>query len=118
MAEERRFKITDFADIPAVPCPCGMSRRAFAESSGGRISFHVVEISTDEADFVASLLVHIEIYYILEGSGFLEVDGEKTAVKPGMSILIKEYCRHRSVGKLKIVNVSLPAFDPEDEWFD
>ena len=116
MAEERRFKITDFADIPAVPCPCGMSRRVFAESSGGRISFHVVEISTDAR--VHYHKNHIEIYYILEGSGFLEVDGEKTAVKPGMSILIKEYCRHRSVGKLKIVNVSLPAFDPEDEWFD
>ena len=103
MAEERRFKITDFADIPAVPCPCGMSRRAFAESTDARMHYHKN---------------HIEIYYILEGSGFLEVDGEKTAVKPGMSLLIKEYCRHRSVGKLKIVNVSLPAFDPEDEWFD
>ncbi len=27
-------------------------------------------------------------------------------------------CRHRAVGKMKIVNVSIHAFDPEDEWFD
>lgn len=116
MEKEMRFSIADFADVPAVPCPCGMSRRAFAGSSGGRISFHIVEISADAR--VHYHKNHIEVYYILEGSGFLEVDGEKTAVCPGMSLLIKEYCRHRAVGKLKIVNVSLPAFDSGDEWFD
>ena len=34
------------------------------------------------------------------------------------SVLIKPGCRHRAVGDLKIVNVPVPAFDPEDEWFD
>jgi len=26
--------------------------------------------------------------------------------------------RHRAVGKMKIVNIPIPAFDPDDEWFD
>ena len=32
--------------------------------------------------------------------------------------LDRESCRHRALGDLKIVNVSLPVFDPRDEWFD
>ena len=39
-------------------------------------------------------------------------------VKPMTSILIKPGCRHRAVGKMKIVNIPVPAFDPRDEWFD
>jgi hypothetical protein len=27
-------------------------------------------------------------------------------------------CRHRAVGKLRIVNICIPPFDPADEWFD
>lgn len=116
MSSEKRFEVTDFDDIKAVPCPCGMSRRAFAEESGRRASFHVVDIKKDSE-------VHyhkkgIEIYYILEGEGFMELDGERIPVHPGSSVLIREYCRHRAVGNLKIINVPIPAFDPEDEWFD
>ena len=34
------------------------------------------------------------------------------------SILIKPGCCHRAVGTLRIINVAIPAFDPDDEWFD
>jgi len=39
-------------------------------------------------------------------------------VKPFTAIFIKPGCRHRAVGKMRIINVSIPAFDPQDEWFD
>ena len=59
-----------------------------------------------------------EIYLVLEGEGYIELDGERVPVKPMSSVLIKPGCRHRAVGDLKIVNVPVPAFDPDDEWFD
>ncbi len=59
-----------------------------------------------------------EIYFILEGDGEMELDGDLIPIKPFTAIFIKPGCRHRAVGKMKIVNVSIPAFDPEDEWFD
>lgn len=59
-----------------------------------------------------------EIYLILEGEGHMELDGELVPVKPMTSILIKPGCRHRAVGKMRLINVPIPAFDPEDEWFD
>ena len=48
----------------------------------------------------------------------MELDGQRVPIKPFTAIFIKPGCRHRAVGKMKIVNVSIPAFDPEDEWFD
>ena len=44
--------------------------------------------------------------------------GERHAVRPGDAILIKPLCRHRAIGRLRVLNVPVPAFDPEDEWFD
>ena len=59
-----------------------------------------------------------EIYTVLEGEGIIELDGEAVPVKPGSSILIRPGCRHRAVGEMVILNVSIPTFDPSDEWFD
>jgi len=30
----------------------------------------------------------------------------------------RKMVRHRAIGKMKIVNIPIPAFDPHDEWFD
>ena len=116
MNEKKRYAIENFADIEAVPCPCGMSKRAFVKSSNGAATFHQVEIKKDAALHYHK--EHIELYLILEGSGFMELDGEKIPVKPGNTVFIDKYCRHRALGEMKIANVSIPSFDPTDEWFD
>ena len=93
-----------------------MSRRAFTDDSDQTASLHVVEISADARTHYHKQMT--EIYYILEGSGQLEFDGTLHDVQPGMSIMIKPGCRHRAIGQMKIINVAIPAFDPDDEWFD
>ncbi len=93
-----------------------MSRRAFTDDPDQVASLHVVEISVDARTHYHKQMT--EIYYILEGSGQMELDGDLHDVQPGMSILIKPGCRHRAVGQMKIINVAIPAFDPNDEWFD
>ena len=59
-----------------------------------------------------------EIYLILDGEGHMEVDGEVVPLRPMTAVLIRPGCRHRAVGKLRLVNVPIPAFNPDDEWFD
>jgi mannose-6-phosphate isomerase-like protein (cupin superfamily) len=63
---------------------------------------------------------HTEIYYILEcGVGAaVELDGRRVAVHPGSAVLIPPGVRHRAVGKMVLLNVVVPPFDPADEWFD
>jgi mannose-6-phosphate isomerase-like protein (cupin superfamily) len=59
-----------------------------------------------------------ELYLILEGEGFMELDGERIAVKPMMAVFIPPGVRHRAVGRMKIINVPVPAFDEGDEYED
>jgi hypothetical protein len=45
-------------------------------------------------------------------------DGERMAVGPGGAVLIPPGVRHRAMGRMTILNVALPPFDPDDEWLD
>ena len=76
----------------------------------GVASLHIVDISADARTHYHKRLT--EIYYILEGEGEMELDGERHPVRPGDAILIKPACRHRAIGKLRVLNVPIPAFDP------
>lgn len=79
-------------------------------------SVHQVEIEADARTHYHKKTT--EIYVILEGTGEMELDGEKVPVRPMTSIMIKPGCRHRAIGRLKILNIAIPKFEPADEWFD
>lgn len=113
---EARFSIANLSEIEPVPCPCGLARRAFLDEPEPVASFHIVDIKADAASHYHKRMT--EIYYVLEGEGFLELDGQRIAVKPGFTAMIKPGCRHRAIGTMKIINIPIPAFDPDDEWFD
>ncbi len=110
------YLIEHLDQIAPVECRCGQARRAFASAENDVATLHVVDIKTDSAVHYHKKMT--EIYYILEGEGFMELDGERIPVRPMSSVLIKPGCRHRAVGRMKIINVPIPAFDPADEWFD
>lgn len=112
----RKYVIEQLDTIESVPCPCGESRRAFVSPDNPVATLHMVDISEDTRVHYHKKLT--EIYLILEGEGHMELDGEIVPVKPMTSILIKPGCRHRAIGKMKIINIPIPAFDPDDEWFD
>ena len=110
------YMIASFDEIDAVECPCGFSRRAFVSTENPIATMHMVDIQVDSKVHYHKKLT--EIYFVLEGQGQMELDGQTIPVKPFTAIFIKPGCRHRAVGKMRIVNVSIPAFDPDDEWFD
>ncbi len=109
------YQIVQLNDIAAVPCPCGFSKRAFAQT-GSAASMHITDIQCDSRTHYHKKLT--EIYLVLEGVGHIELNGTLHPVKPMTAIYISPGCRHRAVGKLKILIVPVPAFDKEDEWFD
>ncbi len=111
-----KYKIVHLNDIEPVSCPCGSARRAFVDSDNQVASLHLVDIKKDAKTHYHKKLT--EIYLVLEGEGHIELDGELHPVKPMSALLIKPGCRHRAIGDLKIVNVPVPTFDPDDEWFD
>ncbi len=114
----RRYHLADFSQIPGVPCPCGTARRAFADVEEFPGTVHVTEISVD-----AKLHYHrrlTETYFFLEcgPDAKMQLDDEVIDVRPGISIVIPPGVRHRAIGRMKVLIVALPKFDPADEWFD
>jgi mannose-6-phosphate isomerase-like protein (cupin superfamily) len=112
----QNFHIAQLDEVPPVPCPCGVSRRAFADPAGNAASVHLVDIHEDARAHYHKKMT--EIYLVLEGEGEIELDGRRYPVRPMTAIYIKPGCRHRALGRLKILNLPVPAFDERDEWFD
>ena len=112
------YEIADFAEIPGTPCPCGTARRAFSDIEDFPATVHVTEISVDAQKHYHKTLT--ETYFFLEcgDDAKMELDDEIIPVHPGMSIMIRPGTRHRGLGKMKVLIMVLPKFDPADEWFD
>ncbi len=110
------YMVAHFDDIDVVRCPCGFAQRAFDSPDNSVATLHIVEITQDSRVHYHKKLP--EIYLVLKGDGHIELDGKLVPVKPLTCVLIKPLCRHRAVGRLQIVNVCIPAFDPQDEYFD
>src|SRR5690349_18836309 len=89
---QKNYSVAQLDEIDAVKCPCGFSRRAFATPDNPVATIHMVDIQTDARTHYHKKLT--EIYLILDGEGYVELDGELIPVKPLTSILIKPGCRH------------------------
>jgi mannose-6-phosphate isomerase-like protein (cupin superfamily) len=63
-----------------------------------------------------------EIYYVVEGSGEMEIDGERRAVGPGDAVLIAPGARHQIRAeqgeRLRFLCCCAPAYRHEDIFFD
>ena len=114
--KKKGYLVARLDQIKPVLCPCGSARRAFSAPESKVASLHLVEISRDSRAHYHRKIT--EIYYVLAGKGHLEVDGDKIPLRPGTAVLLRPGTRHRAVGKLRILNIPVPAFDPRDEHFD
>jgi mannose-6-phosphate isomerase-like protein (cupin superfamily) len=62
-----------------------------------------------------------ELYYLLEGSGEMEVDGERSAVGPGDAILIPPGAWHQITAgdsELRFLCCCSPAYEHADTFFE
>lgn len=110
-----RYRIVYFDDLQGVACPCGTARRAFADAEESPGTVHRTEITTD-----AKLHYHrrlTETYYVLdcEEDAMMELDGRRIPVSKGACILIPPGVAHRAVGRMTVLIVVVPKFDPSDE---
>lgn len=48
----------------------------------------------------------------------MDLDGKRIAVGPSGAGLQPPGVRHRAIGRMAILNVVVPPFDPADERFD
>ena len=108
-------EIVDFDSLPAMACPCGYARRAFLETPDFPGTIHRTEITTDAKTHFHRRLT--ETYYILqcEADAKMELDGQIIPLRPGLCILIRPGVRHRAIGRMTVLIIVFPKFDPSDE---
>lgn len=114
----KRYEVVNFDDVLPATCPCGQTRRAFTGVEDFPATIHRVEISKDAQTHYHKRLT--ETYYVLEcGPGAaIELDGQRVPVRAGSCVMIRPGVRHRAIGTMTILNIVVPKFDAEDEWFD
>ena len=110
------YLLAQLDEIATQRCPCGFTRRAFVAPDNATATLHLLDVQIDAQTHYHKTLT--EIYLVLEGTGQMELDGERVPLKPMTAIMIKPGCRHRAIGKLRVAVIPIPAFDPADEWFD
>jgi mannose-6-phosphate isomerase-like protein (cupin superfamily) len=115
MSSRPPYEIVDFGQLPPTT---GQARRAFTDVDDFPGTVHVTEISADAKRHYHRRLT--ETYYILECAedAALELDEQRIPVHAGTCIMIRPGTRHRAVGRMKVLIVVFPKFDPGDEWFD
>lgn len=108
-------QIVDLTEIDPVACPCGLARRAFADFTEFPGTVHLTEIHTDARPHRHEH--HTEIYVILdcEPGAAIELDSVLTPVSALMAVAIPPGVVHRAVGKMRVLIVCHPEFDPCDE---
>ena len=112
----KKYELVHFDELEPVQCPCGETRRAFINDPDKIASIHIVDIKKDAKKHYHKIMT--EIYYIIEGQGFMELDDEILPVRKGSSIMIKPGCRHRAIGEMKVINIPVPAYISHDEYFN
>lgn len=111
-------EVFDFNQLPPVACPCGEARRGLADVADFPGTIHVTDISADARTHYHKRLT--ETYYFLqcENDAQMQLDDEIIDVRPGLCVMIRPGVRHRAIGRMKVLIVVFPKFDPADEWFD
>jgi mannose-6-phosphate isomerase-like protein (cupin superfamily) len=116
-ATATRYLVRRLEDAPTVPCPCGSSTRPLTSADTPACNLHVTFIQDSVRHYHKECT---EVYFVLEGVGVMELDGDRVDVGPGTVLYIPPLTRHRLVSPegVRTVVFGVPALRPEDEYFD
>ncbi len=110
-----KILVRHVTEVDPVDCPCGKSMRILTKKDNPAISLHYTETKDAKSHYHKKTT---EIYYILEGNGKMLLGVDLIELKPGLCIHIPSGIHHRVLGNIKTLVIALPAFDPDDEFFD
>jgi len=112
LSEQKPFTTADGSTIRSIldATNAPVEKQSLAEASlseGGATQRHYHQLSE-------------EIYFILEGSGSMEIDGEQQEVGPGDAILIPATCWHQITAKtaMRFLCCCSPVYSHEDTYFE
>jgi len=110
----RGYQVRHLRDATVVPCPCGASHRIFTRDDTPVANLHVTEITDSRKHYHRKAT---EYYYILQGTGHMELNDEVIDLEPGLAVIIDPGAAHRVYGDITALIVVIPAAEHGDEFF-
>lgn len=100
---------------PTIKCLCGQSTRPLTRVDTSTCNLHVTFIRDSVRHYHKECT---EVYYILEGRGKMELNGNVVEVSPGTIVYIEPGTTHRlwSDEGVRTIVFGVPALKPEDEY--
>ncbi|MBN2712870.1 MAG: cupin domain-containing protein [Planctomycetes bacterium] len=72
-------------ETPVVPCPYGNAQRIVTGGEGGIANVHVITVTRGNAHVHKG---YDEVYYVLSGTGVINIDGEEKPLRSGTVAVI------------------------------
>ena len=108
------YMVRHVDEVVAVPCSCGSSTRIIQRQDTPVANLHVTHITDSQKHYHKACT---EYYYILEGTGHMELGDDVVEINPGTTIVIEKGTPHRGYGNFKALILGIPAWDHTDEFF-
>lgn len=111
------YLVRRLEEAPTVPCPCGESTRPLTRAETPVCNLHITFIRDSVKHYHKQCT---EVYYILDGRGKMELNGDVIDIAPGTMVYIEPDTRHRlwSEAGVRTIVFGVPALDPADEYFE
>jgi mannose-6-phosphate isomerase-like protein (cupin superfamily) len=111
----KNYLVRAIENLDEARSTCGFRRQLITGEHSERVSMSVLRIDNSRKHFHRE--TH-EIYYVLDGEGVLELDGDEVPLTPGTAVLVKPGVRHSAKGEVTVLIVGAPPFHEDDILFD
>ena len=108
------YMVRHVDEVEPVQCPCVSSTRIIQRQDSPVANLHVTHIADSQRHYHKTCT---EYYYILEGTGHMELGDDVVEINSGTTIVIEKGTPHRGYGNFKALIVGIPAWDHTDEFF-
>jgi mannose-6-phosphate isomerase-like protein (cupin superfamily) len=108
------YLVREKAEAPVVMSKCGESTRVLTADDTPVANLHVTHIRDSVKHYHRDCT---EVYYVLAGSGSMELGDDLVELRPGVTVLIEPGTPHRAFGDLETIVFGVPAWRHTDEFY-
>ena len=112
---QRRFWVRKLDEVEEERSTCGFRKRILKRDDFEGLSISLLNLHAAKPHHHDKLT---EFYYVVDGRGALEIDGEQVEVEEGTLVKIEPGASHRAVGDFTALVLCVPAYTEEDMFLD
>ena len=115
MSSQGNYIVRKVSELEEDRSTCGFRKRIITSDDTPVNSVSYLHITDSKGHYHKGIT---EFYYVLDGRGNMELDGDTIELEEGTLVMIPPNVRHRAYGDIRTLVICSPAFDPEDQFFE